>query len=112
LLVCGPADVSDEIANGLSKSRLFLQHPSYVPISMVYHNPQYMVINHASLPNGSFLAPISIEEFQLPSSQENLTISSNVSEDVDVLGVLNDFSQQEYSSIISLDPCIKTELLV
>jgi hypothetical protein len=64
ILIFGPRFVAETLAKDLSRYRLFLQHPDYLPDDARYDNPQYLKITGSSFANGAILPPISTEALQ------------------------------------------------
>jgi hypothetical protein len=109
IYVYGTRDIADDIATGLSKYRLFLQHPWLVPLGITYQNPQCFGKIGTSLTNGFILPPISVENSQRPNDIELPSESSDPDID-EVMAVIDDIPGQNYSTEADIDIRIKTSL--
>jgi SWI/SNF-related matrix-associated actin-dependent regulator of chromatin subfamily A3 len=108
ILVCGPRSIAEDLANDLSRYRLFLQHPYPRPADIIYDNPQYFDKVGSSFSNGAVLAPIGDDVFQQDEDRPNDT---NQDDGVDVAVIMDNLPGHEYLKEASVDPRINAKLL-
>ncbi|KAI1387873.1 SNF2 family N-terminal domain-containing protein [Hypoxylon trugodes] len=108
--IFGPRAIAEQLAKELSRYRLFLQHPTPLPDSVPYENPQYLSIAGISFSNGSILPAIKgIDE-----SEETPDTPSSLEENeqlTDLNYVLDHLPQHNYLTQIKIDQRISTPLL-
>ncbi|KAH8586237.1 SNF2 family N-terminal domain-containing protein [Bisporella sp. PMI_857] len=106
----GVRSTADTVAKGLSKYRLFLQHPSPMPFDIPYENPQYFGKVGSSFTNGFILPPISAGPSQGPA--ELHPSSEDLDHRIDeVMAVINDLPRQDYGREVDVDKRIRTDLM-
>lgn len=116
ILISGPRSISRSLAKGLSRHRLYLQHPSTIPDDMSYENPQYLIMVGSSFSNGAVLAPIALEANQDANDAAETKAAHPRSEGlddnvVDVITMLDLLSSHDYLAEPKVDGRIETVLL-
>jgi hypothetical protein len=102
--------MADSLARGLSKYRLFLQHPTPKPPGLEYVNPQYLTMAGSYLPNGAVLAPIPMDAFDLDASRRN-DVDQDPEDEVDLKAVMDNLPQHAYLRDADIDGRVNATLL-
>jgi SWI/SNF-related matrix-associated actin-dependent regulator of chromatin subfamily A3 len=110
VILSGPRLMADSLAKGLSKYRLFLQHPNPKPPGLEYVNPQYLTMVGSYLPNGAVLAPIPMDAFDLDASRRN-DVEQDLEDEVDLRAVMDNLPQHAYLRDADIDGRVNATLL-
>ncbi|KAI1374362.1 SNF2 family N-terminal domain-containing protein [Hypoxylon crocopeplum] len=109
-LVFGPKVIADDLAKELSRSHLFLQHPSPLPSEVPYENPQYLDIARGIFSNGSLLPPI--QGLDNPETSCDASSQEDREQHVtDIIQALDDLPRHNYLIEANVDQRVSTTLL-
>ncbi|KAI1171636.1 hypothetical protein F4777DRAFT_591102 [Nemania sp. FL0916] len=108
LLLYGPESIGDNLAKELAKYRLFLQHPIFIPVNVMYKNPQYLTTIQFSFTNGAILPPIQKED---SSPKINLAINPDCIDSTYLLDIVDHLPVPQQMKEADIDQRIKTTLL-
>ncbi|KAI0159347.1 hypothetical protein BJ166DRAFT_328909 [Pestalotiopsis sp. NC0098] len=111
MIICGPQQIRHTLSRSLSKSRLFLQHPRFIPDHSVYDNPQYLGLPGSKLSEGAILRPLLLDPTMLDMQQKSAASSESAqvvdAEDIfSHIPIQNDLKEAEIDESL-----VKTKLL-
>ncbi|KAI0123677.1 SNF2 family N-terminal domain-containing protein [Xylariales sp. AK1849] len=109
LVICGPGLVADDLARGLSKFRLFLQHPAWLPPESKYENPQYLGLVGSRLLPGTVLPPICID-IDAKNIEDALATTDGGKPIMDAADILNHIPAYNDLKEVDVDDRIMTQL--
>lgn len=112
ILIFGPRLVASELAKGLARYHLYLQHPSPIPTHVSYENPQYLGMVGSKFFNGALLPPLSTEVHPESTSRDDQSDEYQGLELTDIIDLSpkHDYLRETNISI-NLDGKIKFPLL-
>ncbi|KAF7518339.1 hypothetical protein G7054_g13485 [Neopestalotiopsis clavispora] len=88
LIICGPQIIRDTLSRSLSRSRLFLQHPRFVPEHKVYDNPHYLGLSGSKLQEGAVLPPLLLKS-TTPESEKRTSVPAGSEQVIEATEILS-----------------------
>ena len=105
------SNIRDALSRSLSKSRLFLQHPRFVPEHKIYDNPHYLGLPGSKLQEGAVLPPLLLKS-NTPEPEKRCSVPSGPEQVIEATEILSHIAVQSNLKETEMDEgLIKTDLL-
>ncbi|ETS83639.1 hypothetical protein PFICI_05515 [Pestalotiopsis fici W106-1] len=104
VIICGPHYLRDKLSRNLSKSRLFLQRPRFIPDHRIYDNPHYLGLPGPDPMEGEALS--SITKTTTPEGEKGKILSSESpesSQTIDAIDILSHITVQNDLQEVDMD---------
>lgn len=108
ILVTGPRSIAGVVGEELSRQYLFLQHPHSMVTYLPYENPQYLYMIEASSILQNMPPPLPVYTMETGSI---LLSDSDEDESSDLIKIMEDLPNHEYTSEVNIHDQIRTPLL-